>query len=341
MGTGPLRPGGRRGPGVAGPVNGRPSAQEAPGRATWPVPPPPRTAQAWHRRRDQPAATPTADDPLLAPGLRYALEALLAAAGEAPDPQTLNAAGSPGGPAFPRTWPPAPWPLHTAMWTTASRSGNCAPGRPDRPTGAAHRDGRAPEGATAEFFDGDEFDALFSQDLALDEYMLARLEIERNSALTPEQKRSALQEAEQALSPRAVRSAPKLWPTKVWRSRPPPSMPRAWMNARAIHSAAPSTWRGRPAAGPARPRTGRLERPTGPIPAGPGQHARPGTPAALARAALLPEEQLRLDAALAARSFARPLTRQRHSLQHFSAANLMQRNFPAKYIQPGRHSPEC
>ena len=56
-----------------------------------------------------------------------------------------------------------------------------------------------------QFFDGDEFDALFSQDLALDEYMLARLEIERNSALTPEQKRSALQEAEQGLDP-AVRA---------------------------------------------------------------------------------------------------------------------------------------
>lgn len=52
-----------------------------------------------------------------------------------------------------------------------------------------------------QYFDGDECDALFAQDLALDEYTLARLDIERDSTLTAGQKKRALQEAAQRLDP--------------------------------------------------------------------------------------------------------------------------------------------
>jgi lipase chaperone LimK len=150
--------------------------------------------------------THTADDPLLAPGLRYALEALLAAAGEAPDPQTLKQRLEA---LVGQHFPPD---LATRALALAHRYVDYRVALGQLRPPADQTDPQALRTVMAErqrvrrqFFDGDEFDALFSQDLALDEYMLARLEIERNSALTPEQKRSALQEAEQALSP-AVRA---------------------------------------------------------------------------------------------------------------------------------------
>lgn len=49
-------------------------------------------------------------------------------------------------------------------------------------------------------FTGDEFDALFAEDMQLDRYTLARLEIERNSALSAAQKQAALADAEGGLS---------------------------------------------------------------------------------------------------------------------------------------------
>lgn len=49
-------------------------------------------------------------------------------------------------------------------------------------------------------FTGDEYDALFAQDMQLDRYTLARLEIERNSALSTRQKQAALADAEDGLS---------------------------------------------------------------------------------------------------------------------------------------------
>lgn len=60
-----------------------------------------------------------------------------------------------------------------------------------------------------QYFTGEEADALFSADSQLDRYTLARLEIERNQSLTAAQKAAALQDAEQLLSPaeRAQRDA--------------------------------------------------------------------------------------------------------------------------------------
>ena len=57
-------------------------------------------------------------------------------------------------------------------------------------------------------FAPEEYEALFGQDERLDQFTLARLEVERQTGLTDLQKRAALQSAEQALSPaqRAQRS---------------------------------------------------------------------------------------------------------------------------------------
>lgn len=51
------------------------------------------------------------------------------------------------------------------------------------------------------FFTPEEYEALFAQEAQLDRYTLARIEIERNPALTAAQKAAALQEAEKDLDP--------------------------------------------------------------------------------------------------------------------------------------------
>ncbi|MDP2771740.1 MAG: lipase secretion chaperone [Giesbergeria sp.] len=152
------------------------------------------------------ASGSTAADPLLTPGLRYSLEALLAAAGETSDPQQLKQRLEA---LVGQHFPPE---LATRALALAHRYVDYRVALAQLRPPADQTDPQALRTVMAErqrvrlqYFDGDEFDALFAQDLALDEYMLARLEIERNSALTPEQKRSALQEAEQGLDP-AVRA---------------------------------------------------------------------------------------------------------------------------------------
>ena len=59
------------------------------------------------------------------------------------------------------------------------------------------------------YFTADEYAALFAQDAQLDRFTLARLEIERNSALSAAQKHAALQDAELGLgdAQRAARAA--------------------------------------------------------------------------------------------------------------------------------------
>lgn len=148
-------------------------------------------------------------DPLLQPGLRDALEALLHAAGDAADPQALKQRleGLVG-----QHFPPE---LATRALALAHRyvDYRVALGQLRAPTDLS--DPRtlrnaleARQKVRLQYFDGDEFDALFAQEMTLDQSMLARLEIERNSQLTPEQKRSALQATEEMLDPaqRALRA---------------------------------------------------------------------------------------------------------------------------------------
>ena len=144
----------------------------------------------------------TVDDPLLTPGLRDALEAMLMAAGESVDPQLLKQRLEA---VVGQHFPPE---LATRALALAHRyiDYRVALGQLRSPTDPT--DPQALRAVLAErqkvrlqYFEGDEFDALFAQDLALDEYILARLEIGRDSALTAEQKRRALQDAEQVLDP--------------------------------------------------------------------------------------------------------------------------------------------
>lgn len=283
----------------------RPSAQEAPGRA--PLARAPATPDGASMAPAQGSArshTHTADDPLLAPGLRYALEALLAAAGEAPDPQTLKQRLEA---LVGQHFPPD---LATRALALAHRYVDYRVALGQLRPPADQTDPQALRTVMAErqrvrrqFFDGDEFDALFSQDLALDEYMLARLEIERNSALTPEQKRSALQEAEQALSP-AVRAqrAEAVAHEGV-------AQQTAAFNAQGVDERTRHAQRSAQYGPEAAQRLAQLDREQGDWNARLDQYqqalASTQDPARLQplRAQLFsPEEQLRLDAALAARS---------------------------------------
>ena len=142
------------------------------------------------------------DDPLWAPGLRYTLEALLMAAGETPDPQALKQRLDA---LVGQHFPPE---LATRARALAHRYvdyrvalGQLRPPADQTDPQALRTALAQREKVRRQYFEGDEFDALFAQDQALDGYALARLEIARDSALTPEQKRSALQAAEQDLAP--------------------------------------------------------------------------------------------------------------------------------------------
>lgn len=141
-------------------------------------------------------------DPLLQPGLRDAIEALLHAAGDADDPQSLKQRleGLVG-----QHFPPE---LATRALALAHRyvDYRVALGQLRAPTDLSDprtlRDAlEARQKVRLQYFDGDEYDALFAQEMTLDQSLLARLEIERNNALTPEQKRRALQAAEEILDP--------------------------------------------------------------------------------------------------------------------------------------------
>lgn len=139
-------------------------------------------------------------DPLLAPGLRDTLEALLHAAGDAPDPETLKQRlEGLVGQHFPAS-------LSTRALALARRYVDYrvalgrlkAPADPTDPRGL--REAMAErQKVRLQYFDGDEYDTLFAREAELDQYMLARLEITRNDTLTPAQKRTALQDAEASL----------------------------------------------------------------------------------------------------------------------------------------------
>lgn len=149
-------------------------------------------------------------DSLLAPGLRDSLEALLLDAGDAPGPSALKQklAGLVG-----RHFPPD---LATRALALAERyvDYRVALGRLRAPQDlgdpAALRQAlTAREAVRRRFFDAEEAQALFAREAALDRYTLARLEIAHNGALSAEQRAQALREAEAELpaDQRAARQA--------------------------------------------------------------------------------------------------------------------------------------
>lgn len=149
-------------------------------------------------------------DPLLVNGLRDTLEALLMEAGDVSDPATLKQrlAALVG-----RHFPAA---LATRALALAERyvDYRVALGSLRAPQDLtdprALRDAlEARHKVRLQFFDDAEYDALFAREADLDRYTLARLEIARNPQLSPEQRAQALQAADNELSTerRAERSA--------------------------------------------------------------------------------------------------------------------------------------
>lgn len=149
-------------------------------------------------------------DPLLVHGLRDTLEALLMEAGDASDPATLKQRLA----ALVNQHFPAA--LATRALALAERyvDYRVALGSLRAPQDLtdprALRDAlEARHKVRLQFFDDAEYDALFAREAELDRYTLARLEIERNTQLSPEQRAQALQAADNELSAerRAERSA--------------------------------------------------------------------------------------------------------------------------------------
>ena len=149
-------------------------------------------------------------DPLLAHGLRDTLEALLMEAGDASDPATLKQRLAA---LINQHFPSA---LATRALALAERyvDYRVALGSLRAPQDLtdprALRDAlEARHKVRLQFFDDAEYDALFAREADLDRYTLARLEIERNTQLSPEQRAQALQAADNELSAerRAERSA--------------------------------------------------------------------------------------------------------------------------------------
>ena len=156
------------------------------------------------------SAAPEDSDPLLVHGLRDTLEAMMLEAGDASDPATLKQRlAALVGQHFPAA-------LAARALALAERyvDYRVALGRlrspPDATDPAALRASlQARHEVRLQFFDGPEYDALFAREAELDRYSLARLEIARNTTLTPAQRQQALQAAEAELPAerRAERSA--------------------------------------------------------------------------------------------------------------------------------------
>lgn len=159
-------------------------------------------------RRSTPSGA--AEDPLLVHGLRDTLEALLTEAGESGDPAALKQrlAGLVG-----RYFPAE---LATRALALAERyvDYRVALGELRAPQDAlpphALRDAlEARHKVRQQFFDGDEYGALFAREDDLDRYTVARLEIARNAQLSAEQRAQALRDTENELpeARRAERAA--------------------------------------------------------------------------------------------------------------------------------------
>lgn len=149
-------------------------------------------------------------DPLLVPGLRNTLEALLFEAGEASSPEALKQRlAQLVAQRFPAE-------LATRALALAERyvdyrvALGALPAPRDPTDPHALRDAmEARHTVRQRYFQEEEYDALFAQEAELDRYTLARLEIARNTQLSPQQRDSALRAAESELAPerRAERAA--------------------------------------------------------------------------------------------------------------------------------------
>lgn len=153
--------------------------------------------------RDHASTVPTgttADVFLRSPGLRHRLEATLLDAGEPPTPQALRAL-------LPslvaRHFAPGEQVRALALLERyvgyRVALGDIAPPRDPSDPQALRRAIEARQGLRERHFDAEERGALFGAEDALDRYTLARLEIERHPSLTAQQKEQALRQAQDEL----------------------------------------------------------------------------------------------------------------------------------------------
>ncbi len=141
-------------------------------------------------------------DVFLTPDLRHRLEALLLEAGEADTPADLKRKlASLVGRHFSLTEAARATALLERYVDYRVALGAVKP--PSDPTDprALRSALSARDAVRHQHFGPEEYQALFGADEALDRYTLARLEVERNTALTPGQKQAALKDIEQDLSP--------------------------------------------------------------------------------------------------------------------------------------------
>lgn len=143
----------------------------------------------------------TAADPFLTPDLRYQIEAMLLDAGDATTPEELKLRLS----QLVRKHFGAD--LATRALALAERYvdyrvalGTLKAPRPDDPT-ALRNSLNARERLRERYFAPEEHEALFERESALDRYTLARLEIQHNTGLTKEEKARALKDTEAELPP--------------------------------------------------------------------------------------------------------------------------------------------
>ena len=160
------------------------------------------TGSAPNALGDNPQASRSGGDPFLSADLRFLLEGLLLEAGEAGSPTELKQRLAA---LVPRHFPAA---FVVRAQALAERyvdyrvalgalKGPLDPRDPQ----AVRQAMEARQQVRERHFSAEEFEALFGQDLALDRYTVARLEIERNAQLSPAQQALALREAELAFTP--------------------------------------------------------------------------------------------------------------------------------------------
>jgi lipase chaperone LimK len=142
------------------------------------------------------------EDPFLSADLRFLLEGLLLEAGDAGSPAELKRRLAA---LVPRHFPAA----HAVRALALAERyvdyrvalGSIKPPADPRDPQAVRLAMEARQKVRERYFSGEEFEALFGQDLALDRFTVARLEIERNEQLTPAQKQAALRQAESEFTP--------------------------------------------------------------------------------------------------------------------------------------------
>ena len=148
-----------------------------------------------------PVDPPTAADPFLTPDLRYQIEAMLLDAGDATTPEELKRRLSQ------LVHKHFAADLATRALALAERYvdyrvalGTLKAPRPDDPT-ALRNSLNARERLRERYFAPEEHEALFERESALDRYTLARLEMQHNTGLTKEEKARALKDTEAELPP--------------------------------------------------------------------------------------------------------------------------------------------